>query len=216
MNFILKTPKLQQLESDTVFAQNFIRILGRSLASLSSSDQNTLRTLLCQKKVIPTKFGMRIPEEAYFSSVTLFPDLPTVELQNPPEKLLTLLGVRKHVELQLIFDRLVSQGNWDHTQLVKYLASISNNLKPIEKKRLEITAIWPREQEQDNGKADENGSAERGVKRYLASELYAPLPELREFQLPFIEWKGKWKNNSSEGRFGKSWNFRDDFLPQRP
>ena len=215
MSFILKTPKLQQLESDAVFAQKILTILGRSLASLSQPDQNTLRTLLCQKKVIPTKYGMRMPDEAYFSSVTLFPDLPTVEFQNPPEKLLTLLGVRKHVELQLIFDRLVSQGNWDHTQLVKYLTSISNNLKPIEKKRLEITAIWPREQEQDNEKADENGSTEPRIKRYLASDLYAPLPELREFQLPFIEWKGKWRNNSNEGRFGKSWNFRDNCLPQR-
>ncbi|CAG8789920.1 1504_t:CDS:2, partial [Cetraspora pellucida] len=127
-----------QLENDPDFAEKVLGIIARSFQKCSSNDQNTIKQLLAEKKCIPTKHGLKIPDDAYFPNVDLFPDLPIINFQNVKivEKLLQKLGVRKHVELQLIFDRLVSQGNWDHMQLVKYLASVSNNLKEIELKRL--------------------------------------------------------------------------------
>ncbi|CAG8841080.1 2793_t:CDS:2, partial [Racocetra persica] len=180
-------------------------IIARSFQKCSSNDQNMIKQFLIEKKCIPTKHGLKIPDDAYFPNVDLFPDLPIINFQNVKvvEKLLQKLGVRKHVELQLIFDRLVSQGNWDHMQLVKYLSSVSNNLKEIELKRLKVTAIWPKEQnaktEPSLAKADgDEIKAKPRIHRFLASDLYAPSAEMREFGLPLIEWNGKWRKNSEE------------------
>jgi len=121
--------------------------------------------LLSQRKITPTKYGLYIPDQAYLSSVTILPDLPTVYLKKPRhvvEPFFTFLGVRKHVELQLIFDRLISQGNWDHMNLVKYLISRVDDITPGER----TNAIWTCEDEHE-------------IKKHLISDLYAPLPELR-------------------------------------
>lgn len=104
----------------------------------------------------------------------------------------------KHVELQIIFDRLVSQGNWDHIQLAKYLATERSNLTELEIQRLQITAIWPKEK--DNTQVVEG----KAIIRYKASDLYAPSSEIREFGLPIIEWNGKWRKNNEEGLFSFS------------
>ncbi|CAG8505139.1 14702_t:CDS:10 [Racocetra fulgida] len=194
-----------QLENDPDFAEKVLGIIARSFQKCSSNDQNMIKQFLIEKKCIPTKHGLKIPDDAYFPNVDLFPDLPIINFQNVKvvEKLLQKLGVRKHVELQLIFDRLVSQGNWDHMQLVKYLASVSNNLKEIELKRLKVTAIWPKEQnaktEPSLAKADNDDiKAKPRIHRFMASDLYAPSAEMREFGLPLIEWNGKWRKNSEE------------------
>src|SRR6185312_8040090 len=88
----------------------------------------------------------------------------------------------KHVELQLIFDRLISQGNWDHMNLVKYLISRVDDITPGER----TNAIWTCEDEHE-------------IKKHLISDLYAPLPELRELGLPIIKWKKRWSAKLAEG-----------------
>ncbi|PKC14058.1 hypothetical protein RhiirA5_269102 [Rhizophagus irregularis] len=190
------------LEVSPPFAEKVHNILARSLNNISQNDKEIIRQLFSQKKCVPTKSGMRIPDEAYFQNVNLFPDLPTVQFQKPQsvQNIMQLLGVRKVVELQLIFDRLVSQGNWDHMQLVKYLASISSNLKEIEIKRLIVTPIWPKEDLSQSNKQDETNSKPK-ILRFVASDLYAPLVLHREFGLPIIDWKGKWARNTQEGKF---------------
>jgi hypothetical protein len=56
---------------------------------------------------------LKVPTQAYFASVSLFRDLPTVtmpsgaNIKGALEKVLQSLGVRKHVELQIVFDRSV-------------------------------------------------------------------------------------------------------------
>ena len=82
-------------------------------------------------------------------------------------------------------------------QLIKYLAI--NNLKDIEIKRLEVTPIWPKESS-SNEKNNGNVNPEAKIKRFTAKDLYAPLPQLREFGLPIIEWNGKWRKNTKEGK----------------
>ncbi|CAJ0845562.1 4521_t:CDS:2, partial [Entrophospora sp. SA101] len=39
------------------------------------------------------------------------------------------------------------------------------------------------------------------IQRFTAKDLYAPLPQLREFGLPIIEWNGKWRKNMKEAWF---------------
>jgi len=69
---------------------------------------------------IPTQQGLKLPKQAYFPNVNLFEDLPIINLKNPrsvSNQFLKQLGVREHVDLQMIFDRL-NTLNWDHIQLV--------------------------------------------------------------------------------------------------
>ncbi|CAI2174465.1 1539_t:CDS:10 [Funneliformis geosporum] len=202
-SFIVRHP---DLEISPAFAEKVHYIIERQLKNTIQSDKEIIRQLFVPKKCVPTKFGMKLPTEAYFQNVNLFPDLPTILFQKPlnVQNIMQLLGVRKVVELQLIFDRLVSQGNWDHMQLVKYLSSISNNLKDIETKRLKITPIWPKENlvdsQPNNGEPGETKPKPK-VQRFVASDLYAPLVLHREFGLPVLDWKGKWTRNTQEGKF---------------
>ena len=74
---------------------------------------------------------MRLPTESYFKSVTLFEDIPVVMFSNAKsvsEAFLKALGVREHVDLQVIFDRL-GDLQWDHIQLVNI--SICKNFKTL-------------------------------------------------------------------------------------
>ncbi|EXX52939.1 hypothetical protein RirG_248640 [Rhizophagus irregularis DAOM 197198w] len=175
------------LEVDLAFAEKVHCILAKGLNNTSQNDKETIRKLFAQKKCIPTKFGMKVPNEAYFQNVNLFPDLPTIQFQKPSnvQNIMELLGVRKVVELQLIFDRLVNQGNWDHVQLIKYLASRMNDLKENDINILKNKPIWPKEN-LEYSHPDKN--------------LYIPLPLHREFGLPIIDWKGKWIRNTPEGK----------------
>ena len=77
-------------------------------------DQALITGLMKEKACIPTRSGMQQPDKAYFPNATFFPDLPVVTLPKGSqvkgnlEKVLEALGVRKHVDLQIIFDRFVS------------------------------------------------------------------------------------------------------------
>ncbi|RIA81211.1 hypothetical protein C1645_837362 [Glomus cerebriforme] len=201
--FIVNKP---DLEVDLTFAEKVHCIIAKSLNNTSQSDRETIRKFFVQKKCIPTKFGMKFPGEAYFQNVNLFSDLPTIQFKKPSsvQNLMELLGVRKIVELQLIFDRLVNQGNWDHMQLVKYLATRLTDLKTNEINILKNKPIWP---EENLAHLNSNKNESKEIKptpitqRYIARYLYAPLPLHREFGLPVIDWKGRWTRNTQEGKF---------------
>jgi hypothetical protein len=85
------------LEVNPTFAEKVHNILARGLNNISQDDKDTIRRLFIQKTCIPTKFGMKIPDDAYFQNVNLFPDLPTILFQNPKsvQNIMQLLGVRK-------------------------------------------------------------------------------------------------------------------------
>jgi hypothetical protein len=94
------------------------------------------------------------------------------------EAFLKALGVRDVIDLQLVFDRLDSL-NWDHQNLVKYLASVKDKLSGKEMEQLKSTPLFPRE---EAGKTDDKN------KRYLASQLYVPSEELRGLGIAILSW----------------------------
>ena len=99
------------------FSGQVLAIISKQWDALSQSSKGTVLDLLKPLACIPTKFGMKIPTEAYFPNVKLFDDLPTVTgFPGVKEKLLAALGVRKTVELDAIFARLLSPsesfGQW--------------------------------------------------------------------------------------------------------
>lgn len=98
-----------------------LQILAKSFSSLSNLRQNELIELLQPLAFIPTTKGASLASAAYFSNVVLFEDLPIVRLPSETvvkgslEKLLTTLGVRRHVEVSvflLIVARLLTQTLW--------------------------------------------------------------------------------------------------------
>lgn len=99
------------LSTSPPWAERVLQVLTRSWPSLSKSAQAEIVILLKGKTCIPTSGGMKVPEDSYFSNADIFHDLPVTTLPSgspikpPLAKVLEALGVRKHVDLQVIFDR---------------------------------------------------------------------------------------------------------------
>jgi hypothetical protein len=187
------------VRQDRVWADRVLQVLGKSWANVGKEEQEACAALLRDTPCVPTTAGTRKPGEAYFPSVSLFPDLPIVELENPKlggvDKVLTALGVRKHVELQLVFDRMIKTGDWTVPDLVKYLVSVQSTLSEKEWKRLSNTAAFLAE-----GKAVPDSTTGRPA-RWTAGVLYEPTPALRELGLLVIDWGStKWRSTSEEGQ----------------
>lgn len=99
------------LSSSAHWAERVLGVLVRAWPSLSNPMKDEIAGILKLKTCIPTSNGLKVPEEAYFSNADIFHDLPVVRLPSGSvvkgtlERVLATLGVRKHVELQLIFTR---------------------------------------------------------------------------------------------------------------
>ena len=196
-------PKDQDLTISASFAGVVLPILSKQWEGLSQSSKSTVVNLLSTRTAIPTKFGMKKPSEAYFPIVKLFDDLPViVGLQAVKEKFLIALGVRKTVELGLIFEKLMAPPDysadaslvrpaWSHVDLIKYLASVRNDIPSDDVKKLRDNAICPAEAS--------NGTAT--VQRYQVAELFEPNDTLRTLGLLLLQWPGVLRLGSEEGKF---------------
>ncbi|MCJ1249900.1 hypothetical protein MMC30_007126 [Trapelia coarctata] len=190
----------QDLSKSATFACVVLPILSKQWDGLSPSSKGTVISLLNDRTVIPTKFGMRKPSDAYFPSVKLFEDLPVVSgLQSVKEKFLIALGVRKTVELGLVFDRLMAPPEytadpslarpaWSHVDLIKYLASVRKDIPANDMLRLKSTPICPAV----GGTVHE---------RYRVAELFEPNGTLQSLGLRLLQWPGTFRSGSDEGRF---------------
>ncbi|KAJ3023841.1 hypothetical protein HKX48_000529 [Thoreauomyces humboldtii] len=195
----------EAFSSDSGFVERVLAVLSRHVGSMRLKTRQDVISLLKSVKCIPTAQGLFKPDDSYFSKVTLFPDLPIVHLANQKavsESFLKLLGVREHVELQLVFSRIKTL-NWDHMQLIKYLGTCT--LKPEETERLRVTAIFPKEPAPGVAPSRE---------RFRADSLYSPDPKLkfRDLGLPVMRWEGKWRPTANEAEVLKRLGLRD-FIP---
>ncbi|ETN40260.1 uncharacterized protein HMPREF1541_04536 [Cyphellophora europaea CBS 101466] len=191
----------KDLTGSKAFASQILPLLSKQWDSLSQSSKSSLLETLAIQTVIPTKLGMRKPAESYFPNVKLFDDLPTiVSLGAVKDKFLVALGVRKTIELGVVFDRLLAldgrtkkdeKPQWSHIDLIQYLASVRDDIPGQDIQRLRNTPICPRsikcEEIQDS-------------KRYKVSELFEPRAELRDLGLPVLQWQGPFRGGSPEGR----------------
>ena len=96
------------------WAERVLHVLARASQSLSKARQDEVANVLREHTCIPTSAGLKKPEEAYFQNAHVFHDLPIVTLpsgavvKGPLDKFLQVIGVRKHVDLQIVFNRYVS------------------------------------------------------------------------------------------------------------
>ncbi|KAL3457838.1 hypothetical protein BJX64DRAFT_241189 [Aspergillus heterothallicus] len=217
-------PLSQDITKTSSFAAQVLPVLSKQWDSFSPSAKQSVIEQLQPHSVIPTKVGMKRPEETYFPSVRLFDDLPVVHgLQGTKEKFLGALGVRKTVELGVIFERLLNtqeepavdgkkslhsstpppssstQAKWSHVDLVRYLASVSNDIPSSDIKRLKETCFCMAELTASPSPSKTTTTSER--KRYKVQDLFEPDESLKVLGLPIIEWPGKYIPNSLEGKF---------------
>ena len=84
----------QNIQTNPAFASSVLKVLSKTWSALSTESKTTIVSILENRKVIPSKMGMKIPSDTYFSSVKLFDDLPVIQdLPNVKEPLLAALGV---------------------------------------------------------------------------------------------------------------------------
>lgn len=194
---ITKSPK---------FAVSVLTVLSKNWDNLSLGSKNTTASLLQGITVMPTKMGMKKPAESFFPSVKLFDDLPTIEgCQTLKEKFLSALGVRRTLDLDTIFSRLLNPSGgtahkpWSHMELIKYLASVSDDIPAEDKKKLKNSQICPAEAGPP-GMESTQGTKEL----YKLSDLFEPKSDLRALGLPLLQWPGppgSFRASSKEGKF---------------
>jgi len=192
-------PPDQSILVSPMFAKQYFVVLSKQWDSLGTSSKASITELLSTRTVLPTKQGMRKPTDAYFPSVKLFDDLATVDLPGTvKEKVLNALGVRKTIELTVVFDRLMSQSpkgeqKWSFADLVKYLVSVRDDIPKQDIERLKNTAICPVE--------EGRGEHRKAGKLCKVSELFEPKDVFRSLGLPVLFWAGMWRPAGPEGRF---------------
>jgi len=193
-------PEEQSITASPALAKRVLPLISKQWDSISQSSRATLTELLSTRTVMPTKLGMKRPPESYFSTVKLFDDLPTIDGPLGKDKFLVALGVRKTVELNVVFDRLMSVKNqgaaaeakWSFSDLVHYLVTVSADIPSKDIERLKTTAICPVE----NSKGD--GAKSR---LYKITDVYVPTNDMRMLKLPVLQWSGQWRESSPEARF---------------
>ncbi|KAL9104382.1 MAG: hypothetical protein Q9163_000682 [Psora crenata] len=192
----------QDITKSAPFACVVLAALSKQWDGLSQSSKATVTELLSSRTVMPTKLGMKKPAESYFPTVKLFDDLPVVTgLHSVKEKLLIALGVRKTIEIGVVFERLMNTSStktgihtssvkWSHVDLIKYLASVRLDIPVADINRLRSAKICPAETE----------TLQPSNERYLVSELYQPDQSIRRLKLPTLQWPGAYRPESAEGK----------------
>lgn len=99
------------LTTSATWAEKVLGVLAQAWSNLLESDKTKVTNHLKGVACIPTSAGMKAPQESYFSDADIFHDLPVVTFPSGDQRrplvveLLGGLGVRKHIDMQLIFDR---------------------------------------------------------------------------------------------------------------
>ncbi|QRW13174.1 hypothetical protein RhiLY_12173 [Ceratobasidium sp. AG-Ba] len=188
---------------DAVFAERVLGVLARAWPSLGPLQQKEICDKLANVPCIPTRAGLKVPSEAYFANAHVFPDLPIIvmpkgtSVKGNMEKVLVSLGVRRHVDLQIVFSRMIHSGDWTAADLIKYLVAVRDTLTPLEIDRLKQTSAFMREEPLGEKNKD------AAPKRFMAKDLYEPVDTLRGLGLPVLSWgeQAKWRSSSEEAKF---------------
>ncbi|KAF7550838.1 hypothetical protein G7Z17_g5433 [Cylindrodendrum hubeiense] len=210
LRFLLETSNSrseeESLTKSPTFAAQVLLVLSKNWDNIGNLPRANVVSLLRANTVMPTKLGMKKPEDSFFPSVKLFDDLPVIQgCDKVKEKLLVAIGVRKTVDLETIFARLLNasgdsgQKKWSHMELVKYLASVREDIPIDDMRKLKESRFCPAEAG-PKGMEPTKGTD----KLYKISELFEPKDSLRALRLPVLQWPGppgSYRPSSIEARF---------------
>ncbi|KAF2204367.1 hypothetical protein GQ43DRAFT_364742 [Delitschia confertaspora ATCC 74209] len=190
-------PQIQELLSSEKLATQVLGVAAKCWDQLDAASKTAVCELIQPHAIMPTKLGMRLPEESYFPSVRLFEDLPTVKhFPGSKDKFLHALGVRKTVELPVIFDRMrtrdthtgIEKMPWNHGDLIRYFASVIDELPHKDFERLRQTPFLPGE-----------GSSVKEGQLFKAEDLYAPDQAILSLGLVQVKLPFEFRASSKEG-----------------
>ncbi|KAJ7874669.1 hypothetical protein B0H14DRAFT_2717085 [Mycena olivaceomarginata] len=194
-----KCPLAFNLDLSPQWAERVLLVLAAAWPSLSNDAKIEIVAVLKNVPCVPTSGGLKIPEESYFVKADLFHDLPVVTLPSGTpirpalERMLQALGVRKHVDLQVVFNRMIKTNEWSIFELTRYLVEVRSSLTPDEWTKLKMTAAFSKEASV--------GGKDQERKQYHAKQLYEPTDALRQLGLPVIDWgQHKWKSSSDQAK----------------
>ncbi|CAN8095710.1 unnamed protein product [Discula destructiva] len=203
----------ENITKSAKFSVSVLTVLSKNWDNSSANTKASVTNVLRDVTVIPTKMGMRKPSDSFFSTVRLFDDLPTIEgCHGIKDKFLGALGVRKTLDLDTIFSRLLNPTGetahkpWSHMELIKYLTSVRDDIPSDDLKKLKTTPLCPAEAGPPGMEPTQASS-----KLYKVSELFEPKSELRDIGLPLLQWPGppgSFRAGSNEGRFLTSLGLR--------
>lgn len=199
-------PEDESVTRSSKFAVQVLVILSKNWDTISNKDKVTLASLVQANAVMPTKLGLKKPGESFFPSVKLFDDLPVIQgCEKVKEKFLVAVGVRKTVDLETIFTRLLADSGdsthkkWSHMELIKYLASVQNDIPSDDLKKLRESKFCPAEAG-PKGMEPTKGSKTL----HKVCELFEPKDSVRVLGLPILQWPGppgSFRASSPEARF---------------
>ncbi|GLB37239.1 putative protein of unknown function (DUF3684) [Lyophyllum shimeji] len=200
---VCKTNIDVDINLSATWAERVLTILARAWPSLSGPSKGEIYFQLKSMTCIPTTAGMKTPDQAYFAQANIFNDLPVVKMPSGAtvkgnlERVLQALGVRKHVDLQVVFNRMIKTNEWSVADLAKYLVSVQSALSVEEWARLKMTAAFFKEENTTNRDPNQKPT------RYQAQQLYEPVDVFRQLGLPVIDWgkQSKWRSSSDEAKF---------------
>lgn len=189
-------PQLAEFTTSEQLASSVVSLASKCWEQLDASSKETVAKILNPHPIMPTKMGMRRPAESYFPTVKLFDDLPTVKaFAGSREKFLLALGVRKTIDLPVVFDRMrnsdaqgVDKPSWNHVDLIRYFASVIDEIPKKDLERLRETPFLPGE-----------GVAVKPGQLFKASDLYAPDQTVLSLGLTQIKIPFEFKPNLRDG-----------------
>ncbi|KAF2471436.1 uncharacterized protein BDR25DRAFT_260988 [Lindgomyces ingoldianus] len=196
LQFMTTAPLLQELVISDKLASQVLGLTAKSWDQLDGASKEAIINILTPHTIMPTKMGMRRPQDAYFPTVKLFEDLPTVKpFTGSKDKFLQALGVRKTVDLPMVFDRMRTQDPnqaekalWNHEDLIRYFASVMDELPKKDLDRLRLTPFLPGE-----GQTVQQGQL------FKAEDLYAPDQAILSLGLTQVKLPFEFRPNTREG-----------------
>lgn len=189
-------PQLNEFGSDEQLASAVLTLTSKCWEQLDSTSKEIVVKILTPHAIMPTKLGLRRPAETYFPTVKLFEDIPTVKpFAGSKEKFLLALGVRKTIDLPMVFERMRNRDSqqaektaWNHMDLIRYFASVIDEIPKKDLDRLRETPFLPGE-----------GTSVDAGQLFKASDLYAPDQAILSLGLTQIKLPFEFKPSSREG-----------------
>lgn len=189
-------PQLDRFCADEELALSVLTLTSKCWEQLDGSSRETVIKILTPHPIMPTKMGLRRPAETYFPTVKLFNDLPTVKtFAGSKENFLQSLGVRKTIDLPMVFDRMRDRDTqrggkaaWNHVNLIRYFASVIDEIPKKDLDRLRETPFLPGE-----------GIDVKPNQLFRVLDLYAPDPSIVSLGLIQIKLPFEFKPRTREG-----------------
>ncbi|KAH7073979.1 hypothetical protein BKA63DRAFT_515169 [Paraphoma chrysanthemicola] len=189
-------PQLDHFTTSESLASSVLSLASKCWEQLDGSSKETVVKILTPHAVMPTKMGMRRPTDSYFPTVKLFDDLPIVKtFVGSREKFLLALGVRKTIDLPVVFDRMrnrdaqdAAKVSWNHVDLLRYFASVIDEIPKKDLDRLRDTPFLPGE-----------GVSVPPGQLFKASDLYAPDQAILSLGFTQVKLPFEFKSGQREG-----------------